>query len=183
MTSILQWNMRGLEANREQLQLLVGQFSPAVLCLQETLSSSVSFSPYQIVSCLNKNDQFRGISLLCHPSVLASPVPLNTPLEAVAARVSLGKTVTVCSIYLSPSQNYDRKLLKDLIEQLPRPFLLLGDFNGHSPLWGSDSTSARGLMVEELLDELNLSFFNDGSSTHFTSATQKFSHLDLSICD
>ena len=183
MSSILQWNIRGLESNREQLQLLVKQFTPLVLCLQECLSPSVSFSPFQVVSSLNKNEHFRGISLLCHSSVLASPVSLDTPLEAVAARVSLGKTVTICCLYLSPSQSFDKKMIGDLVDQLPRPFLLLGDFNGHSPLWGSDCTSARGLMVEELLDEFGLSLFNDGSPTHYTSFTNKFSHLDLSICD
>ena len=183
MTSIFQWNMRGLEANREQLQLLVKQFSPAVLCLQECLSSTVSFSPYQLVSSLDKSEHRRGVSLLCHPSVLASPVSLDTPLEAVAARVSLEKTVTVCCLYLSPSYSIDKRALTALIEQLPRPFLLLGDFNAHSPLWGSDSTSARGLMIEELLDECNLSLFNDGSPTHYTSFSGNFSHLDLSICD
>ena len=181
--SVLQWNIRGLEANREQLQLLVQELSPSIICLQECLSPSISFSPYQVVSCLNKNEQYRGVSMLCHPSVLASPVSLNTPLEAVAARISLNKTITVCCLYLSPSVTVSKNMISDLIEQLPRPFLLLGDFNSHSPLWGSDCTSTRGLVVEELLDEYNLALFNDGSPTHYTSHTGKFSSIDLSVCD
>ena len=34
---ILQWNCRGLKDKREELELLISQFSPAVICLQETL--------------------------------------------------------------------------------------------------------------------------------------------------
>jgi exonuclease III len=35
--SVLQWNCRGLKANFIDLELLLKSFSPAALCLQETL--------------------------------------------------------------------------------------------------------------------------------------------------
>jgi hypothetical protein len=28
--------------------------------------------------------------------------------------------------------------LNNLINQLPSPYIIMGDFNGHNPLWGSD---------------------------------------------
>ena len=36
---ILQWNCRGLNANLPELDILIQKFSPAVICLQETLQT------------------------------------------------------------------------------------------------------------------------------------------------
>ena len=184
--SILQWNIRGLQGNLEHLHLLIRSFLPAVLVLQETLSYSgrpCSINGYKPSAVLPVSVGCRGVSIYTHNSVLTSPVQLNTNLNAVAVRVSLHKTVTVCSIYLSPSVIILTEDLEHLIQQLPKPFLLLGDFNGHSTVWGSDVTSARGLMLENLFSDLNLCLLNDGSKTHYYSANGGFSSIDLSVCD
>ena len=34
--TIIQWNCRGLRANYDELQLLLNDYDPAVVCLQET---------------------------------------------------------------------------------------------------------------------------------------------------
>ena len=78
--------------------------------------------------------------LLINKSYLFSEVHLNTRLQTVAARVTLNKVVTFCSIYLPPSDHVD---VINLIEQLPSPFVLWGDFNGHSPVWGNESYNSR----------------------------------------
>ncbi|GFT92371.1 putative RNA-directed DNA polymerase from transposon X-element [Trichonephila clavipes] len=39
--------------------------------------------------------------------------------------------------------------LNDLIDQLPAPFVILGDFNGYSTLWGSVKTNHRGRQIEQ----------------------------------
>ena len=184
MAAIIQWNIRGIQSNLEHLHLLIKKYTPAVLVLQETLASSdKSVSGYNSTVSIPSDNSCRGVSILTHKTILASPVVLDTNLNAVAARISLQKTVTVCSIYLSPSKPVKKEELESLIEQLPRPFLLLGDFNGHSPVWGSDVTSARGLMLEELFSETDVSILNDGSPTHFHSANGSFSCIDLSVCD
>jgi exonuclease III len=49
MAVFIDWNIRGLRANREELQLLVTNTSPTVICLQETHLSKetpVSFNSY-----------------------------------------------------------------------------------------------------------------------------------------
>ena len=35
-SSILQWNCRGLRLNFNELQLLISQYDPKIICLQET---------------------------------------------------------------------------------------------------------------------------------------------------
>ena len=34
---IIQWNYRGLRSNREDIELLISKYSPAAMCLQETM--------------------------------------------------------------------------------------------------------------------------------------------------
>ena len=34
---IIQWNCRGLRSNREDIELLISKYSPAAICLQETM--------------------------------------------------------------------------------------------------------------------------------------------------
>ena len=123
-----------------------------------------------------------GVALLINKSYLFSEVHLNTPLQAVAARVTLNKVITFCSIYLPPSDHVAKTDLINLIEQLPSLFVLLGDFNSHSPVWGNESYNSRGQMLEHLFSEMDLCILNDGSSTYIHPATGSTSTLDLSIC-
>ena len=78
-----------------------------VLALQETLQSDcskMSLSGYTVLHKSSGRDSTSGgVALLINQNVLCSPVDLHTDLQAVAARISFGKTVTVCNIYLPPS--------------------------------------------------------------------------------
>jgi len=49
MPTILQWNIRGLQANREELDLLFSNSDPTVICLQETFlkeNKNINFKHY-----------------------------------------------------------------------------------------------------------------------------------------
>ena len=72
--------------------------------------------------------------------------------------------------------------LNDLVEQLPAPFLLLGDLNGHNPLWGCASINNRGKLIEDFIGSNDLCLLNDKSPTYLHPATGHYSSLDLSIC-
>ena len=37
MATVIQWNMRGLRANYNELEILIGTFRPVAFCLQELL--------------------------------------------------------------------------------------------------------------------------------------------------
>ena len=100
-------------------------------------------------------------------------------LQAIALRATCHKTITICSIYLSPSIACNITELEDLIRQLPPPVLLLWDFNAHSQQWGCNKRSPRGKMVEDFLLKSNL--FNSGSPTYLHHDTASISAIDLSI--
>ena len=168
--SIIQWNLRGFQANFEELALLSRRYKPAVSVLQETFvtsSKTPSFSGFNILTKNSLNDRATGgVALLINKSYLFSEVLLNTPLQAVAARVTLNKVVTFCSIIFLHQITLPRLIWLTQTEQLPSPFVLLGDFNGHSPVWGNESYNSRGQILEDLFSEMDLCILNLYSSRH-----------------
>ena len=67
------------------------------------------------------------------------------------------------------------------ISQLEPPFLLLGDMNARSLIWGELTTDVRGKMFEELLLEEDIALLNDKSPTHYHIQTGTYSTIDLLI--
>ena len=109
MATIMQWNCRGLYHHFEQLKLLLQQYNPAVLCLQETklkaeqeILGLCNFSKYK-KNYTQGIIASGGVALLVRNDIIQSELELNTPLQAVAARVTLnGKAISIISIYLHP---------------------------------------------------------------------------------
>jgi len=104
---------------------------------------------------------------LINSSLPHSQLNLQTSLQAVTIRVTCRKTITVCSICLSPSLVFNTNDFYDLLQQLPPPILITGNFNSHSTLWGCTKLDRRGKMVEDILTKHNLCILNDTSTyTH-----------------
>jgi len=185
MSSIIEWNIRGLQANREELSMLLSDFDPTLVCLQETYHRSdkpANFSNYSF--CCRTAEEVNGIlhggvGILVKNGIPHKLCQLNTNLQTTALLITCHKTITVCSIYLPPSLKLNSSDLYDLITQLPPPVLLLGDYNAHSSLWGCPKTDIRG---KHLLHKHNLCLLNDGSSTYMHAATASVSAIDLCIC-
>jgi len=129
--------MHGLQANREELSLLLSQYDPTAVCIQETLlhsnitASSKKYSYYGISAVENNGSLHSGVGILVKNTTPHQQLHINTGLQAIALRATCHKTITICSVYLSPSTACNITELENLIGQLP-PVLLLGDFNAHS---------------------------------------------------
>ena len=119
-----------------------------------------------------------GVALLINSAHLFSKIRLHTPLQAVAARVTLNKVITFCGMYLPISNHIAKTELINLIKQLPSPFVLLGNFKGHSAVWGNESNS-RGQMVKNLFSKMDLCILNDSSATYIYPTTDSTFALDL----
>ena len=104
-----------------------------------------------------------GGIILVIENIPQSIVTLNTNLQAVAVKVTVHKTITLCSVYL-PQSHFTPTDLQDVIDQLPSPFILMGDFNGYHTLWGCKEVNNRGQQLE------NLILKKDKSRTCFHSA-------------
>ncbi|GFT42958.1 putative RNA-directed DNA polymerase from transposon X-element [Trichonephila clavipes] len=112
----------------------------------------------------------------------SSALSLHTSLQAVAVRIHSTSLFTVCCLYLPPNVVIRQQDLNDLVDQLPAPFVILGDFNGHSTLWGSVKTNHRGRQIEQVLSDHCLCLLNHEEPTHFHEPTRSFHTLDLAIC-
>ncbi|XP_072402493.1 uncharacterized protein [Diabrotica undecimpunctata] len=64
-----------------------------------------------------------------------------------------------------------------------RTLILVGDFNAHSTMWGSNSTFGRGKIIENIISNEDIFLLNTGCSTHFNISSGTFSNIDLSLCD
>ena len=190
MADILQWNVRGLRARAEELKVLLRDHDPGILCLQETklgdgmFNLGLNYSLYR--SDPPAGDRAKGgAAVAVHKRLQHSAIALNTNLQAVAVRVILEKEITVCSIYLPPDFNYSVADVQLLINQLPGPFFLLGDFNAHNPLWDSRVgviSDHKGQVIEDLVDDNTITILNDGSSTYHNIHLNMSTAIDLSIC-
>ena len=157
-------------------------YQPKVIALQETLRENFTFAGFEI-SHKKVNPSDRGVSLMVDSSLPSSVVPLLTDLEATAARVSVGtKVYTFCNLYLSPSKTYSKASIENLLDQLPRPAVMMGDFNAHNPLWGSATSNQLGIDLEEIFSLRNLCVLNDGAITrlHYNGTTTS---IDLTVVD
>jgi len=140
MSVFIQWNMRGLQANREDLSLLLSQYDPTAVCYKKLLHSNKTPSFKNIhtmgIPAVETNGSLHGgVGVLVKNTAPHQQLHINTGLQAIALRATCHKTITICSIYLYPSTACNVTELDNLIGQLPPPVLHLGDFNAHSQQW------------------------------------------------
>ncbi|KAJ8946353.1 hypothetical protein NQ314_008910 [Rhamnusium bicolor] len=114
---------------------------------------------------------------------MATNLPIITNLEATVIHISTPKSIYICNIYIPPNQDINPVEINNLTEQIPMPRIILGDFNGHNCIWGSDTTNARGRTLENIIDATKLILLNNSEKTRFDSFTGNSSVLDLTLCD
>ena len=186
MFDFLQWNCKGLRARFEALKVLMREYNPGVVCLQETMLGTANFNPglnYKIFDFAPPvtDRAHGGAAIIVKKSLRHSVINLNSTLQAVAIRVILDREVTVCSLYLPPNDPFLLSDIQNLIDELPSPFLILGDFNAHNPLWGGDKADSKGEQIEDLINSNAVNLFNDGSMTFHSVPKNQLSAIDLTI--
>ncbi|GFO50021.1 RNA-directed DNA polymerase from mobile element jockey [Plakobranchus ocellatus] len=81
----------------------------------------------------------------------------------------------------NPPPGVSKLSLAELFEQLPKPFLVLGDFNAHSPAWGDSRWDGRERMLEGFIGENDFIILNSGEQTVVPSAHHSTSAIDLAV--
>ena len=122
---IIQWNCRGLKANYEETLLLLKDYEPSALCLQETHlkdTDTISIRNYTAFHTFSANNEraVGGVSIfIINNNAPHSHIPLNTNLQAVAVSIPIHRVITLCSNYIPPRSRLSPKDLDHLIPQLP----------------------------------------------------------------
>ena len=185
--SFLQWNLCSYRTKFSDLKLILAEHNPVCVCLQETmLGGSMARPPsgYKIVQSTppeHADGHERGVAILVDQRHHFERVQLRTSLQAVCIKLFLDKAYTVCSLYL-PHVRITKRDLDSLLSELRPPYLVLGDMNAKSPLWGNATTDERGRMFEQLLLDNSIHLLNDNSPTHYHVQTNSYSVIDLSLC-
>ena len=184
---IIQWNCRGLKPNYNEVSLLISEYNPSVFCFQETFlkpDDNISLRGFNIYNyvhtdCLRPSG---GASMFVKSSFPQRKINLQTELQATAVSVTLDREITICSVYIPPSFSLNSQHLDNLLQQLPSPYILLGDFNGHNILWGGQNNDSRGELIENFITKNDICIMNDKSYTYHSPSTKSFTSIDLSFC-
>ena len=129
-----------------EVSSLISEYNPSVFCFQDDNVSFKGFNVYNYVytDCLRPSG---GASIFVKSPFPQRKIDLQTELQATAISVTLDRDITICSVYIPLSFSLNSQHLDNLLQQLPSPYILLGDFNGHNILW----------VVKTMIPEVNLS--------------------------
>ena len=123
-----------------------------------------------------------GASVFVESSFPQGGIDLQAELQATAVSVALDREVTMCSVYVPPSFSLGSRHLDGLLQQLPSPCILLGDFNGHGVLWGGRNSDSGGDLVEGFIAGSGICVVSGGSYTCHSPSAKSFASIDLSFC-
>ncbi|KAF0748692.1 putative RNA-directed DNA polymerase from transposon BS [Aphis craccivora] len=162
MTLFIQWNINGFYKRSE---------------------TNLKNNPQQVSKVTpNRCSQASGgVATFIKDTIDSENVPIISDLEAIATLVKFNKPLCICNIYIPDSKILTKQQLKNIIKQLPKPFVLLGDFNSRNTSWGCNYTDHRGHIVEEFLEEETLILLNNNEPTRHNVSNGNFSTIDLTI--
>lgn len=186
---VLQWNVHSARSRRDEIIRFCAAHLVSVFALSETWliqSDRFSVPGYGIVrsDSLNRNSQ--GLAFLVHHSLSFSVISLGQleyPCQAIRIRIN-SFDISIINFYL-PCHNNKRytSFFLSVLSQIQTPCILVGDFNGHHPAWGSPAADFAGESIyENLLIRRNFCLLNDGQPTHLSNGNGNLTHLDLSFC-
>ena len=147
-TSYLQRNILGVANQKTELVDLIAKEKPDNLYIQETvLSKQTNFNLKKYNGLLKEGQtNYRahgGAANFIHETITYQNVIFNTPLQALAARINIGRDMTIVSIHKSRNHAKSKNLSSTLSQKMPKPVILTGDFNSYHHIQGSPANDIR----------------------------------------
>ena len=187
--NIIQWNCGGIKPNYEEIKCIMTNYNPNIICLQETLlneTDNITFKGYNTYNQTNRsardNWQTGSTSIIIKNQIPHAVRPPQTNLQAIALKVSLHQTITICTIYISPKHKLNKTEIENLMEPLPTPIILMGDFNAHSKMWGYNDINLTGKILESILESPELCILDDKTHSYLHPGAWTISAIDLTLC-
>ncbi|XP_060880676.1 uncharacterized protein LOC132952399 [Metopolophium dirhodum] len=165
----------------DELKILISEISPDIICLQET-----NFTNLNTAKVPNYNDFSKhrptglrasgGVTTYVSSIYPSKEIYISTHLEVIAVAVKLND--------IEPNQHtFTDKDIENIIKQLPKPFIITGDFNSHNVSWGSLSTDSRGKEIDKILENDDLVLLNNMEPTRINPINGNFSNIDISFAN
>ena len=157
------FNCNSLLSKLSDIKLMLSQQRPDLVCFSETWLNGTrmpKFSGYS-AQWLHREDRGGGgLGYLVRDGLTVVDLPVSAyptgvlEFQAFSLALASGRLLNIISLY-NPSQNVTLPEFQHLLGQLTQPFLVVGDFNAHSPLLMSgDSSNITGRSLEALLLEM-----------------------------
>lgn len=183
---ILQWNIRSVLSNYNNLLINIETYKPDIIALTETFLKTnkvLTIKNYNIFRN-DRGDSHGGLAFLvkcCLPAKVKTINNLRTPDRFQFSVLSVGR-LNLINIYSPPDVRLEGDLLLELASLFQNNTLMIGDFNAQSPSWGSGTLNPNGAVVERFLEAGDMVLLNDGASTRVVSPSQQASAPDLTFC-
>ena len=85
-----------------------------------------------------------GVAIFIHETIPYQKIILNTPQQAIAARINIGRDFTIVSIFNSRSQDIRENISSTLFQELLKPVILTRDFNSFHQIFGNQFNNNKG---------------------------------------
>lgn len=137
-------------------------------------------------NCINKNakNEHGGVAIIIKNSLKYKII--NTPFYediqslAISVETKAGP-ISIACFYCPPRTNRFRvNKLNTIINSLPKPCFISGDFNAHHLAFGCTTSNARGNALYGVFDEQDLCILNTGNITTVQRPTRNASAIDIS---
>ena len=162
-----------MKPNYSEESLYISEYNPSVFCFQETFlrpDDNISLKGFNIYSYVHTDCQrpSGAAPIFVKSSFPHRNIDLHTELQATAFTVTPDREITICSVYIPPSFSLNSQHLDNLLQQLPSPYIILGDFNGHNIIGGVQNNDSRGELIENFITKNNMCIMNDSSYTYYS---------------
>jgi hypothetical protein len=142
LETIVQWNINSYFKKLSDVYRIIVDLQPSALCLQETNLNNNKNNPTlknfegYFKNRTNYGRASGGVCFFVSSSSDHKIIPLNTPLKAIAIKITTNNNqkISLCIICAPDSTDLNLSDLAHLIKQLPRPYILICDFNSRNTL-------------------------------------------------
>ena len=133
---LLQWNCREIRANYEELLILFDKYNPNVVYLQETFlkdTNHLNIKNYNSYNHLRKDWRRTSgsVSIRVRKDMPQHQITIDSELQVTAVKRTLHRIVNICSISIPQQDPINDVKFNNVIEQIPKPYILLSDHNSH----------------------------------------------------
>lgn len=184
MFKILQWNIRSITSNKDNLQYNIEEYHPNIILLSETwlkIDQTFKIPGYNIIR-QDRSTRGGGIASLIKDNLLFTDHVLSlSPPDGVNIHAFKVDHLSIVNIYCPPNIVLPLDFWHNLTSALISPYLICGDINAQNPSWGSHNRNRNGNILEQFLLSSDSCLLNDGSSTRVTPP-DKSSSPDICLC-
>jgi exonuclease III len=122
---------------KNELKILIAEHFPDFTCLQKTNFNNQTYITLRNYTSYAKNrtNGLRasgGVAIYIKTFFPSKQIHLKTHLEAIPISVQLNEThLNTCNLYLPNQTKIELSDIENITKQLPKLFIILGDFNAH----------------------------------------------------